>query len=123
MQMSDTYDSVPPKIIGEIVGQFVPVNDNRDDTTPPSGNGPLTPAMDRWEPFPLQSTLYEPCGSGCQQILTSDPMTNQLWVEQQKVAALVAAIERIEAATVERNSAIEAAIALSKRYSEPIQGK
>jgi hypothetical protein len=43
-------------------------------------------------------------------------MTNQLWGEQQKVAELVAAIERVEAATVERNAAIDAAIALAKRY-------
>ena len=74
------------------------------------------------EQFPLTSTLYEPCGSGCQQILTSDPTTNQLWVEEQKVAALVAVIERIEASTVDRNSAIEAAIALAKRYSSQGQG-
>jgi len=70
------------------------------------------------EQFPLNplSTTYEPCGFGCQQVLTSDPLTNQLWVEQQKVATLVSAIDRIEASTVERNSAIDAAIALAKRY-------
>jgi hypothetical protein len=39
-----------------------------------------------------------------------------LWGEQQKVAELVAAIERVEAATVERNAAIDAAIQIAKRY-------
>ena len=36
------------------------VNDNRDDTTPPSGNGPLTPGMDKWEHFPLNVSLEMP---------------------------------------------------------------
>lgn len=39
----------PPKIIGEIIGEFVP-----------SGNGPLTPAMDKWEPFPLHAQFDMP---------------------------------------------------------------
>lgn len=42
----------PPKVIGEIIGQFVP-----------SGNGPLTPAIDAWpapEPFPLPMPIPMP---------------------------------------------------------------
>ena len=30
-----------------------PIRDDRQYAFTPSGNGPLTPAMDKWEPFPL----------------------------------------------------------------------
>lgn len=35
----------------------------RDDITPafePSGNGPLTPSLDKWEPFPLHAEFQMP---------------------------------------------------------------